>query len=126
MEEKYSVYSAFDIKKHKETYPYYLEVLIDVDGTVMYAVPSHQEKAINIACENLNKTRRELMDMCPKEYYFDFMTWLCKITGLVAVWDDFCVFDDITEKQINKLKILKMNGLYRGKIPKKDGSVINE
>lgn len=44
MQEKYSVYSSFDLQKHKQTYTNYLEVIITPDGTVEYAVPSHSEK----------------------------------------------------------------------------------
>lgn len=43
---KYGVHSDFDIQKHKETFIDYLEVIIDVNGRIMYAVPSHQEKLI--------------------------------------------------------------------------------
>lgn len=34
MEQSYSVYSEFDLQKHKRTYINYLEVLILEDGTV--------------------------------------------------------------------------------------------
>ena len=49
--EKYSVYSKFDVDKHKDTFDSYLEVMILEDGSIEYAVPSHQEKAIKLACE---------------------------------------------------------------------------
>lgn len=42
----YDIYCAFDLEKHKQTYVQYLEVVILEDGTVEYAVPSHQEKLI--------------------------------------------------------------------------------
>lgn len=41
MDEEYNLYSQFDVSKHKQTYTNYLEVIIDSDGNVMYAVPSH-------------------------------------------------------------------------------------
>ncbi|GAB6761703.1 hypothetical protein [Bacillus cereus] len=34
----------FDIETHKKCFVDYLEVVIDEEGTVMYATPSHQEK----------------------------------------------------------------------------------
>lgn len=46
----YDIYCAFDLEKHKQTYVQYLEVVILEDGTVEYAVPSHQEKLIALAC----------------------------------------------------------------------------
>ena len=45
MNNEYSVYSEFDITKHKHPYVNYLEVLIKEDGSIVYVVPSHQEKA---------------------------------------------------------------------------------
>lgn len=119
--EEYSVYSPFDIKKHKETYINYLEVLILEDGTIEYAVPSHQEKALEIACKKLNKTKQEIEDMCPREYYCDFLTWLLGITGSISVWgtsaEYFIVYKTINKKQIATLKRLKKHGLYKGNIP---------
>lgn len=56
-QEEYNVYSKFDIQSHKKTYINYLEVLILEDGAVEYAVPSHQEKVLEIACKKLNKTK---------------------------------------------------------------------
>lgn len=114
---EYNLYCEFDLEKHKETYVMYLEVLIDPDGKVMYAVPSHQEKAIKIACQKLGVTREELNRMCPREYYFDFMRWLCKISGVMAVWTHDCEYWEPTVKQIGKLRQLKMEGLYTGPIP---------
>lgn len=119
--EEYSVYSPFDIKRHQETFINYLEVLILEDGTVVYAVPSHQEKALEIACKKLNKTKQEIEDMCPREYYCDFLTWLLGITGSISVWgtssEYFIVYKTINKKQIAMLKKLKKHGLYKGDIP---------
>ena len=39
---KYTVYSKFDIDKHSEHFLNYLEVIIDSEGEINYAVPSHQ------------------------------------------------------------------------------------
>ena len=49
MENEYDIYRPFDAEKHKAKYSNYLEVLILEDGTVVYAIPSHQEKAIALA-----------------------------------------------------------------------------
>lgn len=114
----YSVYSDFDIDQHKKTFIHYLEVVIDENGKIMYAVPSHQEMLIKLACEKLNVIREELNAMRPQEYYFDLMTWLCKISGACAVWEKFIQRDKLTEHQIRALEILKENGLYLGEIPR--------
>ena len=115
---KYDVYSEFDLEKHKATYTNYLEVLIDESGKVMYAVPSHQEKAIQIACEKLEINREELKQMCPRKYWCDFMKWLCLITGVVAVWNDTCVCGNhATKAQAATLRRLKLAGVYKGPLP---------
>lgn len=114
---EYNLHSEFDIEKHKAKYVNYLEVIIDADGKVMYAVPSHQEKCIALACKKLGVTRDELNAMCPREFYFNFMRWLCEITGAVAVWDYNCEYWECTVKQIGMLRRLKMEGLYKGDIP---------
>lgn len=113
-----TVYSDFDIDQHKKTFIHYLEVVIDENGKIMYAVPSHQEKQISLACEKLNVTREELNAMCPQEYYYDFMDWLCEMSGACAVWESFIQYDKMTEQQIRTLQMLKENGLYLGEIPR--------
>lgn len=118
MASDYNLHCPFDIEKHKQTYVNYLEVLIDEDGTIMYAVPSHQLKAVNLACSRLNLSRRELDALCPQEYYGDYMTWLCMIAKVVFVWNNFCVAVNPTTKQIGALRRLKMAGVYSGEIPK--------
>lgn len=116
-DDSYSLYSAFDIDKHKSKYVNYLEVMIEADGTVVYAVPSHQEKAVSLACEKLGVSRMELEAMCPQEYWCDYLRWLLMISGAIAVWDAFCVACTVTKKQVNTLKRLKMAGIYKGAIP---------
>lgn len=118
MPEIYSVYSKFDMAKHKETFHHYLEVIIHPDGQVEYAVPSHQGKLIRIACEKLGVSRDELDAMCPPAYYCDYLAWLCAITECTAVWSDFyyCPNTGLTKEQLLKLKSMKMLGIYEGKI----------
>lgn len=117
MVDNYNLYCAFDLEKHKKTYVNYLEVLICEDGTIVYAVPSHQEKAIALACSRLHMTREQLEMMCPREYYGDYMTWLCMAARCVAVWNGHCVAVNPTSKQIGALRKLKMAGVYSGTIP---------
>ena len=77
----------FSIETHKRTFVDYLEVVITEEGDVVYAVPSHQEKLIDIAMKRLGVTRRQLYDMCPPRLMFDVCEWLCDITGCVSVWN---------------------------------------
>ena len=115
----YDIYCAFDLEKHKQTYVQYLEVVILEDGTVEYAVPSHQEKLIALACQKKGVSRQELNDLCPREYYYDFLTWLCMQANAVAVWNNDCCYGlSINRKQIGTLRKLKMAGVYGVTIPK--------
>lgn len=115
----YNLYSKFDIQKHKDTYVNYLEIVIYPDGHIEYAIPSHQEKLIKIACHINNWNRSELNTKCPKEYYCDFLTWLCNITGCISVWDQYIIIPEsgITKQQYQTLLELKNNQLYFGDIP---------
>lgn len=114
---KYDVYCDFDLKKHQETYVNYLEVMIDKDGKIMYAVPSHQEKAIEMACTANNVSRGELEKMCPKEYYFDFLTWLLMQSGAMAVWNTRYECYSASKAQYASLRRLKLAGVYKGSLP---------
>lgn len=105
----------FDIERHKQTFINYLEVIILNDGTIEYATPSHQEKLISIACSKLSVSRDRLNDLCPKEYYFSFMNWLCMVSECIAVWNT-CAIGELNEKQKEALKRLKKEGLYNGQL----------
>ena len=114
---EYSVHSPFDLEKHKETFTNYLEVLIDEEGTIMYAVPSHQQKGIALACTRLGVSRDTLDAMIPQKYWCNVLEWLCMAAKVVFVWNDGCVYVNPTTKQIGALRRLKMDGVYTGPIP---------
>lgn len=105
----------FNITTHKNTFTHYLEVIIDEEGTIHYAVPSHLEWLIQKACEKLNMNRNELMNNVPREYYFDMLTWLTKVTDCIAVWDTSYV-GTLNYAQRSQLELLMLEGLYEGAI----------
>ena len=109
----YDLHSEFDIQKHKETFVNYLEVLIEPNGHVLYAVPSHQELAIKLACKAKGWTRKELNDACPPEMYFDFLKWVLSLTKCVSVWNDFYM-GELNDAQRETLSEMKREGIYRG------------
>lgn len=109
----------FSIQRHKSM-PYHvsLEVVIAPDGTVEYALPSHQEYLIAKAMEKKGVSREKLMDECPPEYYFNFLEWLVDESGgYLPVWERWTVDANLTLQQKNALRKLKLAGLYRGNIP---------
>lgn len=109
------LHMPFDTATHKATFTNYLEVIITVDGTVEYAVPSHQEKLIQLAMQSLGISREKLYQLCPQEYWFNFMPWLCEQSGAIAVWNSSYI-GTISEPQRNVLMMLKSEGLYQGNI----------
>lgn len=115
----YDFYCDFDVKKHKQTYVNYLEVIIFGDGKIVYAIPSHQEKLIAILMDQMQKTRDEVLAMCPRERYFDFLSWLLEQTGCCSVWDGFVQGSCFTDEQINTLTMLKSENVYHGVVPNK-------
>lgn len=119
MDRQYNVYCDFNIEKHKQTYINYLEVMIDPDGKINYAVPSHQEYAIKSACKKLGVNRDELSNMTPPDFYFDWLTWLLMQSGEMAVWNEQYACPSPTRAQYAALRRLKMAGLYRGPLPER-------
>ena len=105
--------SPFDIEIHKAHFKNYLEVVILEDGTVEYAVPTHQEKLILLGMEKTGLSRYEFYNSCPREYWLDITAWLSKVTGAIAVWD-FKFEGWANPIQIEKLEELRAAGLYRG------------
>lgn len=105
----------FDIKRHEKVFTNYFEAIMYSDGYIEYAVPSHQEKLIKILCDKWHKTRDELTDMVPREYYCDMVTWLCQETGCLSLWNKFYIGVP-NPKQIIRLKQLKLHKIYTGKI----------
>lgn len=103
----YDLYSPFDIEQHTQNFVDYLEVVVFPDGHIEYAVPSHQEKLIAVCMKELGLTRDELNKRCPKEYYFDFMTWLCNVSHCVSVWNEYIVTSDIVPLTIEQRKTLQ-------------------
>lgn len=105
----------FNIETHKKTFINYLEVVIMEDGTIVYATPSHQEKLIALATQKLKVSREQLNDLCPIKYYFDFMNWLCQISGCVSLWNTHMV-GKANEQQRKAIEQLIKEGLYHGQL----------
>ena len=104
--------SPFDLETHKKTFIAYLEVIIDSEGNVMYAVPSHQQAMIRIATEKLNVTKERLFEMYDSSW-FDTIEWLSGITGCISVWFDDYVGEP-NEKQLDVLRKFRNEGIYVG------------
>lgn len=107
--------SPFDINIHKDTFINYLEVVISKNGTIEYAVPSHQIKVTDMIAKERNISRKDVEDLCPLEYYTDYNNWLCIESGAVMVWNNFYMGKP-NDIQIHTLIELMTAGLYHGKL----------
>ena len=103
---EYGVYSKFDIDKHAEHFINYLEIVIDEDGEIHYAVPSHQIFMENILKRKSGEDEFNRMIMEDKEAWVDYLPWLCKHTKCVPVWNKFYIGNP-NDKQLHILQQLK-------------------
>lgn len=102
----------FDPEVHKKTFIDYLEVIIKNDGTIEYAVPSHQEKLIAL----MDIPREEVYQMYGQNFLgFTPIQWLCFKTKAISVWDTYYE-GEANELQKEALRMLKTEGLYKGEI----------
>ena len=117
-----TLHSPFSFERHKSVFVNYFEVVILEDGTIEYAVPSHQEKLIALACERMGCTREELVAKCPHEYWGDYNLWLAMQANAICVWNCFAqgVFN---EAQLATLKRCKRERLFSGALPTKTGEI---
>ena len=114
--DEYTVlHSPFNVEIHKETFINYLEVVILEDGTIEYAIPSHQLKVTDIIASKRNITRNDVADLCPPEYYFDYNNWLCKESNTIMVWNNFYMGEP-NDAQLQTIIMLMKENLYRGGI----------
>lgn len=101
----------FDIETHKGAFVHYLEVCIDRDGVIRYAVPSHQRWLLERFMDREGiETDLEAWGRIPP---YGVIEWLCRELGCIAVWEDR--FSGVPNaKQRAALRRLRLAGLYRG------------
>lgn len=103
------LHSPFNVKTHKETFINYLEVIINPNGIIEYAVPSHIEKVNEKYMEKYKCTREEIYEK------FMFSIDVATEMKIILVWNDRieCDFNP-TQEQLASLLMLKKEGLYYG------------
>lgn len=107
----------FDIELHKKTFYRYLEVIIDPEGVVHYAVPSHNERLIKYIMDTLDFDRRQIEGMV-NVLWVDcggIAEALCEISKCISVWNNFYI-GKANDKQRETLQKLQDNELYEGDI----------
>ena len=89
--------TKFDINTHKNNFINYLEVIILKDGTIKYAVPSHEQFLIQLYIDTYNVTREELITLIPIEEIP--IRWLIKRLGVISVWYKSIVRPSVITKE---------------------------
>lgn len=112
------LHGPFDPDVHAETFTNYLEVVIEPDGTVIYAVPSHVMALARIRAGHdvpLDGLFRELESIPPTESPLDY---LVEQTGCASLWTWHAVCPhSITDAQKTAIIDLQRRGLYKGPLP---------
>lgn len=94
------LHSPFDLETHKATFVNYTEVVIDPEGTIHYAVPSHTCFLENYCCKMYHISRSELSARVPREYWCDMNAFLMKMSGCMLVWNcGYDYYEAMTDKQ---------------------------
>ena len=124
----------FDPDVHAETFHNYLEVVIDPEGTVSYASPSHLKALERAWCQiygryddpNDERNLDDLYARMPESA--NPLQWLMDRTGYVCVWTDRIEsaswdwspkreYTGVNGAQAIALQDLAERGLYRGYVP---------
>lgn len=107
----------FDIELHKKTFRRYLEVIIDPEGVVHYAVPSHNERLIKYIMNTSGFDRDQIEGMVSVLWATCGGTAeaLCAMSKCISVWTNFYIGKP-NDKQRETLQKLQDNGLYEGAI----------
>lgn len=110
------LHGTFDAELHKRTFIDYLEVVISPEGVVEYAIPSHSEKLLQIYMQKYSIDRETALYNLSLSG-IGYIESLSEATGYISVWNEAYITGcKPTQQQLNKLKTLKIQGLYRGRI----------
>lgn len=106
----------FSIDRHKKTFVNYMEAIIDSDGVVEYAVPSHERKLISIILkQNPDMCMKDVEDEAVKQIAVEgWCEWLMRKSKCICVYTRGYMTPKnfkMTELQYNKLKELIDAGL---------------
>lgn len=114
------LHSKFDIETHKNTFIDYLEVCIDPDGVIHYAIPSHTEWCIKYIAARDNVPETDVRygnEPYTQEYQESIFAidYVTKLSRCISVWT-WNYMGIPNDAQLQTLRELKMVGLYKGDI----------
>lgn len=102
------LHKPFDLETHKAVFTNYFEAVITGDGTIVYAVPSHQDTLARIYHM---RTGRNANDAVPRERWCDMLDWLMEETGCVCAYTAGTIGKVQTEMQRETIGMLRREGL---------------
>jgi len=77
----------FSIERHKKTFVNYLEAVIDVNGIVHYAIPSHERALCNMICMKKGLTLDQLIELAKASGgLYDWINWLMDESECICVY----------------------------------------
>lgn len=91
----------------------YCEILIDRNGDVILAVPSHVEAIINYIAYKEKKSNKKIKDLIKHSSCLP-IEWCVDKYGIIAVWYNgymYSTYKKITKSQLKTLKLLRENKL---------------
>lgn len=106
----------FSIQKHKETFINYLEVIIDANGNIYYAVPSHLQKLKHMYMARYNATEDQMMaDFYNQHSGISAVEYFCAKLDCISVWWDGYVGEP-KDIHLATLRKLSEAGIYAGPV----------
>lgn len=106
----------FSIERHKKTFVNYMEAVIDENGVVHYAIPSHERKLVEmILKQNPDMCMKDVQDEAEQQFsVYGWVEWLIIRSKCICVYTRgyMCPPEYImTQKQRDTLNELIKNGL---------------
>lgn len=101
-------------KSHKELNH---SLIITPDGQIYYSYDTPAGFAEKYIQSEFDCPDALLWELCPPQYRDDYALWLMKVSGLVVVTTNTCLYDRASVPQLAQVRQLKMAGLYKGQLP---------
>ena len=103
------LYRPFDLQMHADNFKNYCEVIICEDGSIEYAVPSHQERLIMHYANKHHISRNKVIELFYNDV--DAIEKMMVDTKIVFVWyEHLCNFTKMNAEQLHALNLLIIYG----------------
>lgn len=101
------LYKPFDFNEHLKAFgDTYLEAVVLEDGTIEYAIPSHEQKLVRVIMQKTGKTRDQVIWDCSDDDKLNWQEYLERESGCISLWTNFYL-GTANEKQLEAIQKLK-------------------